>query len=102
MSKKTNKLKQPNGKKDMAVSGLIAFGAAMAGTFAQSGVSWSVAKLKEKPTILDKIRERKDLMYFKGEAIHRRYEEKKGSIKESAMINAKVELNNKEAVSELE
>lgn len=89
-----------NGKKDMAVAGLIAFGAALIGSTVQSGISWTVAKGKQKPTLLDKYHEGKRLMYLKGETIYRNYTHKKENIQQSAIINAKVEENNKHAASE--
>ena len=91
-----------NGKRDMAIAGAISFGAAILGTLAQSGVTRTASKLKEKPTLLDKLRKRKRLMYLKGEAIHREYTKRKENIRESAVINAKVALNNKQNVSAIE
>jgi len=89
-----------SGKKDMAIAGLIAFGAALIGSSVQSGISWTVAKGKQKPTMIDKYNESKRLMYLKGQTIYRNYTHKKENIQQSAIINAKVEENNKHATSE--
>ncbi|WLV25266.1 hypothetical protein QR721_03275 [Aciduricibacillus chroicocephali] len=98
MANNTNKSNRGE-KKEMAIAGAISFGAAILGTLAQSGVTRTAAKMKEKPTLLDKLRERKRLMYLKGEAIHREYVTRKENIRESAVINAKVAVNNKQTVS---
>jgi len=89
-----------NSKKDMAVAGFIAFGAAIIGSATQSGISSIIKKSKEKPTLIDKYNEGKRLMYLKGQTIYSNYTHKKERIQQSAMINAKVEENNKHAASE--